>query len=336
MSRGNTPRPRPSTARCWPSGSRLLGEAPPIRTAHQLRQPRANLDYQGKHAEAEPLHRKAAGHPARRCSARVHPRHRHDLPPTRAEPGSARGSSTRPWRTGRPPPRPSTIEPAARGRLRTGAFCGLRSFAPARTGHRPGPSGPGARGVEPAGRPTSPAVCSTTSPPARSAPHPGERRREAELAGQIQGLDEQISRLAGRPGRTRDEDTQLDRLTRPAERPPGPLGRIPGSTGPAVPGVRGQALPAGGRPEGHPGGRGPGRLARVEGSTLGVRDPPRGRPRLDPDPRHGPEWGLDHRGRPSSRAAAPLPRGRSTRRGPDGGGSWPAIGSRRCGPTSRT
>ena len=40
----------------------------------------------------------------------------------------------------------------------------------------------------------------------------GERSRQAELAGQLQVLDEQISPLVGRPGRTRDEDAQLGRL----------------------------------------------------------------------------------------------------------------------------
>jgi tetratricopeptide (TPR) repeat protein len=39
-----------------------------------------------------------------------------------------------------------------------------------------------------------------------------QRRREADLAGQLQRLDERIARLASRPRRTQDEDQQLDAL----------------------------------------------------------------------------------------------------------------------------
>jgi CHAT domain-containing protein len=42
--------------------------------------------------------------------------------------------------------------------------------------------------------------------------NPEERRREAELAAKLQALDERIGRLAGRSGRTPDEETQLDGL----------------------------------------------------------------------------------------------------------------------------
>jgi Flp pilus assembly protein TadD len=41
---------------------------------------------------------------------------------------------------------------------------------------------------------------------------PDQRRREAELAGQLQRLDERITRLAAKARRTRDEDQQLDAL----------------------------------------------------------------------------------------------------------------------------
>jgi CHAT domain-containing protein/tetratricopeptide (TPR) repeat protein len=42
--------------------------------------------------------------------------------------------------------------------------------------------------------------------------NPDERLRQAELAGKLQSLDERIGRLAGRPGRTPDEEAQLDGL----------------------------------------------------------------------------------------------------------------------------
>src|SRR5262249_29343242 len=41
---------------------------------------------------------------------------------------------------------------------------------------------------------------------------PDQRRREVELAGQLQRLDERISRLAARTRRTQVEDRQLDGL----------------------------------------------------------------------------------------------------------------------------
>src|SRR5262249_34237767 len=40
----------------------------------------------------------------------------------------------------------------------------------------------------------------------------GQRQREADLAGQLQRLDEQIARLAARAQRTQVEDQQLDEL----------------------------------------------------------------------------------------------------------------------------
>src|SRR5262249_8986429 len=39
-----------------------------------------------------------------------------------------------------------------------------------------------------------------------------QRRREADLAGQLQRLDERIARLASKPRRSQDEDKQLDAL----------------------------------------------------------------------------------------------------------------------------
>jgi CHAT domain-containing protein/tetratricopeptide (TPR) repeat protein len=44
--------------------------------------------------------------------------------------------------------------------------------------------------------------------------NPEERLRQAELAAKLQALDERIGRLAGRPGRTPDEEARLDGLKR--------------------------------------------------------------------------------------------------------------------------
>ena len=206
---GKSPRPSPSAARPWPSGSRRSGRTTPIPPAATTTSRPTWMD-SGSTAEAESSTAKALAIRLKGWGRTI------PTPPSlqrpRGRPGCTGEVHQRRSRTGRPPP-PSTSAPA----VRQSASGVERSFSPLRSplpalavalARQNRPREAWARWESDLARGLLDDFSARLLRPLTLDHH----RREADLAGQLQRFDERITRLAVKARRTQVEDRQLDAL----------------------------------------------------------------------------------------------------------------------------